>query len=126
MSLKKVMIVEDDMIIQMFLSKVVSGFGYEVISEARTCDQALSKLDLNKPDIILMDIGIAGNKDGIITSCLIHEKMDIPIIYITGNSDESTLKRAKESNPAGFVFKPIVENKLKKTLQEVSEQLDAS
>ena len=119
------MIVEDDMIIQMFLCRVVTRFGYDVVTEARTCDQAMTNLDLYKPDIILMDIGISGNNDGIVTSCMIHEKQDIPIIYITGNSDEATLKRAKESNPAGFVFKPIVENKLKLKLQEISEQLDA-
>ena len=120
------MIVEDDMIIQMFLSKVVSSFGYDVVSEARTCAQAITNFGIYKPDIILMDIGIAGDKDGIMTSRIIHEQQDIPIIYITGNSDESTLKRAKESDPAGFVFKPIVENKLKQKLREVSELLDAS
>ena len=124
MGLKRILIVEDDMIIQMFLNKIISSLGFDVVGEARTCDQALQKVkDLN-PEIILMDIGIAGDKDGIITTRLIKQDYDIPVLFLTGNSDESTLIRAKEVNPAGFVFKPINESHLKSKLFELNELLD--
>ena len=84
------------------------------IGEARSCDQALEKVKELKPEIILMDIGIAGDKDGIITTKTNQRKlMTFLYCFLTGNSDESTLNRAKEVNPAGFVFKPINENHLK-------------
>lgn len=124
MGLKRILIVEDDMIIQMFLNKIINGLGFDVVGEARTCNQALDKVKELKPEIILMDIGIAGDKDGIITTKLIKETHDVPVLFLTGNSDESTLNRAKEVNPAGFVFKPINENHLKTKLFELNELLD--
>ena len=66
MGLKKILIVEDDMIIQMFLNKIISSLGFEVVGEARTCEQALQKVKLLEPEIILMDIGIAGDIDGLV------------------------------------------------------------
>jgi response regulator of citrate/malate metabolism len=58
-------------------------------------------------------VGIAGDKDGIETAELLNEKYDIPIIFITGNSDQSTIERAKKVNPVEFIFKPIDEDRLK-------------
>jgi len=124
MGLKRILIVEDDMIIQMFLNKIISSLGFDVVGEARTCDQALEKVKALLPDIILMDIGIAGDKDGIITTQLIKQIHNVPVLFLTGNSDESTLNRAKEVEPAGFVFKPINENHLRTKLFELNELLD--
>jgi len=124
MGLKRILIVEDDMIIQMFLNKIITSLGFDVVGEARTCEQALQKVNDLKPEIILMDIGIAGDKDGIITTQLINQSHEIPVLFLTGNSDESTLNRAKSVNPAGFVFKPINENHLKTKLFELNELLD--
>jgi len=124
MGLKRILIVEDDMIIQMFLNTIITSLGFDVVGEARTCEQALQKVKDLEPEIILMDIGIAGDKDGIITTQLINETHDIPVLFLTGNSDESTLNRAKEVNPAGFVFKPINEVHLRTKLFELNELLD--
>ena len=120
---KNVIIVEDDMIIQMYLNKIVKSIGYNVIGEARTFDRTIELIKKQVPDLILMDIGIKGDKDGIETVIEIQKAYSIPVIYITGNSDKFTLEKAKNTHPVCFIFKPIVENILKRKLLEVDSQL---
>lgn len=115
---KKIFIVEDDMIIQMFIERILGNLGLDIIGEARTGDETLAFLEGNKPDFILMDIGLAGNKDGIETAEIINQKYQIPIIFLTGNSDKPTLARAKQTNPIGFINKPIDEASLKSVMQQ--------
>lgn len=110
---KKIFIVEDDMIIQMFIERILGNLGLDIIGEARTGDETLAFLETNRPDFILMDIGLAGNKDGIETAEIINQKYQIPIIFLTGNSDKPTLARAQKTNPIGFINKPIDEASLK-------------
>ncbi|WMX12192.1 MULTISPECIES: response regulator [unclassified Aureispira] len=115
---KKIFIVEDDMIIQMFIERILGNLGLDIIGEARTGDETLAFLESQRPDFILMDIGLAGNKDGIETAEIINEKYQIPIIFLTGNSDKPTLARAKKTNPIGFINKPIDEASLKSVMQK--------
>lgn len=114
---KKIFIVEDDMIIQMFIERIMSNLGLEIIGEARTGDETLNFLKTQQPDFILMDIGLAGDKDGIQTAELINQQYNIPIIFLTGNSDKPTLERAQKTNPIGFINKPIDETSLKSVIQ---------
>ena len=104
------------MIIQLFIKKVLKNAGFEITGLARDCDKALELLTTTTPDLILMDIGISGNKDGIETAELINKDYNIPIIFMTGNSDVSTTKRAKKINPIDILIKPISENQLKTKL----------
>ncbi|CAA6814619.1 MAG: Response regulator receiver domain-containing protein [uncultured Aureispira sp.] len=115
---KKIFIVEDDMIIQMFIERILENLGLNIIGEARTGDETLAFLEQEHPDFILMDIGLAGNKDGIETAEIINQKYQIPIIFLTGNSDKPTLARAKKTNPIGFINKPIDEASLKSVMQK--------
>jgi len=114
---KKIFIVEDDMIIQMFIERILTNLGLDIIGEARTGDETLAFLEHSKPDFILMDIGLAGDKDGIETAEIINQKYQIPIIFLTGNSDKPTLSRANKTNPIGFINKPIDEASLKSVMQ---------
>ena len=123
MGQKRIVIVEDDLIIQMFLSKVLSKAGYLVVGEARKSDEAITIIKETKPDLVLMDIGIAGKKDGIETANLLNQEFNIPHVFITGNADEATLKRARTTNPIEFIFKPIDEDRLKKQLDIISKSL---
>ena len=113
---KKIFIVEDDMIIQMFIERILGNLGLDIVGEARTGDETLAFLENNRPDFILMDIGLAGDKDGIETAEIINEKYQIPIIFLTGNSDKPTLARANKTNPIGFINKPIDEASLKNVM----------
>lgn len=115
---KKIFIVEDDMIIQMFIERILGNLGLDIIGEARTGDETLAFLEKERPDFILMDIGLAGNKDGIETAEIINKKHQIPIIFLTGNSDKPTLARAQKTNPIGFINKPIDEASLKSVMQK--------
>jgi two-component system, response regulator PdtaR len=118
MKKKKIFIVEDDMIIQMFIERILGNLGLSVIGEARTCAETLSFLENSTPDFILMDIGLAGDKDGIETAEIINELYQIPIIFLTGNSDKPTLDRANKTNPIGFINKPIDEATFKNVMLE--------
>ncbi|BDS11723.1 response regulator [Aureispira anguillae] len=115
---KKIFIVEDDMIIQMFIERILGNLGLDIIGEARTGDETLAFLETNRPDFILMDIGLAGNKDGIETAEIINQKYQIPIIFLTGNSDKPTLARAQKTRPIGFINKPIDEASLKSVMKK--------
>lgn len=115
---KKIFIVEDDVIIQMFIERILSNLGLDIIGEARTGDDALEFLQDHRPDFILMDIGLAGDKDGIEVAELVHQKYHIPVIFLTGNSDKATLEKANKTNPIGFINKPIDEVSLKKVIQD--------
>ena len=97
------------------LGDILSEAGYEVMF-AESGLSGLERTRFMKPDLILMDIGISGNKDGIETAELINKDYNIPIIFMTGNSDVSTTKRAKKINPIDILIKPISENQLKTKL----------
>ena len=118
------MIVEDDFIIQMFLENAVHRAGCEVNGVTDNGDMAIRLIEQNRPELILMDIGIKGEMDGIGLSKYINKNYQIPIIYITGNSDKSTLDRAKETNPVRIIHKPVDEELLVAELTLVCESLN--
>lgn len=117
------MIVEDDFIIRMFIEKVVLDSGYELVSRASSYEEAVELAEQFRPDLILMDIGLNGKKDGIETATRIRELLPVKIVYLTGNSDEKTMEHAKSTQPLGFIFKPIDEEMLKEVLQRFITQL---
>ncbi len=108
----RVMIVEDEAIIAMDIKSDLEGMDYIVPCMASSGEEALSKIDECKPDIILMDIKIAGDMDGIETARKINKQHNIPIIYITSYSDEKTLERAMDTRPYSYILKPIRERDL--------------
>ena len=108
----KILVVEDNMIIQMYLSRTVKDCGFEVVGEARDCDKALELIEQEQPDLIIMDLGLVGDKDGIETAKIVNRTYNIPIIFITGNSDDHTIERAKKVNPYDIIIKPIDEDRL--------------
>lgn len=116
---KKIFVVEDDLIIQLFITKTLEWAGYEVVGDARSGKDTLALLENVKPDLILMDISLVGDMDGIETAHEVNKRYQIPLIFMTGNADEATIERARTANPKGFIFKPIDENHLLKKLEEL-------
>ncbi len=108
----KIMVVEDDFIIRMFIEKVVESAGFKLVAKASSYDEALYFANLSKPEIILMDIGLSSKKDGIEAAEEILKVQEVKIIYLTGNSDENTIERANKTNPIGIIRKPINEELL--------------
>jgi len=119
MAIETILIAEDDMIIQMFLNRVLTQAGYTIVGEARRSDQVLTLAKEHQPDLILMDIGLEGPKDGVETAEELTKESRIPFLFLTGNSDESTIERAKKAGPIGFVFKPIDEVRLVDVIQSI-------
>ena len=103
----KIFIVEDEMIIAANISLQLSKLGYEISGIVSKGEEAILHIKENKPDIILLDIQLKGELDGIETAKLILKKQDIPIIYLTANVDDAHFKRAKETKPYAFISKPF-------------------
>ncbi len=93
--------------------------GHEVLAMVDSGEAALQAVRLGLPDIILMDIKIEGPIDGIETVIEIKKIAEIPVIYTSGNSDPSTLKRAQDSGCEAFLVKPIIETELKNEIDKV-------
>lgn len=108
----KIFIVEDELIVSLDLQQRVSDLGYEIAGTADNGDSAFQMVMETKPDLILMDINIKGKIDGIETSRNILQKYSVPIVYLTAYSDKTTLERAKNTSPYGYLVKPIEERDL--------------
>lgn len=122
-STSRILIVEDDMIIAANISLQLSKLGYDVTGiESRGEDAINHALD-NHPDIILMDIHLKGVIDGVETAKLIQKKADIPLIYLTANSDEASFQKAKETHPYAFISKPFNKLNLERTIALVIEKI---
>ena len=107
-----VLIVEDESIVAMDLRHRLENFGYTVAGHAISGKRALELADEKKPEIILMDIHLKGDLDGIQTAEIIKERHDIPILYLTAYSDQQTLDRAKVTEAFGYILKPYHEREL--------------
>ncbi len=108
----RVLIVEDETIIALDVQGILGGLGYEIAGIAGTGETAVEKARMLKPDIILMDILLAGQMDGIEAAREIRKTNDIPIIYLTANADQATVDRARDTQPYAYLNKPIHERDL--------------
>jgi DNA-binding LytR/AlgR family response regulator len=116
-TLIKILVVEDEMIIAAKISMQLTNLGYEVTGILPVGEQAIQQVKENKPDIILLDINLKGNVDGIETARQIQLFADIPIIYLTANSDEATFNRAKPTRPSAFISKPFKQLDLQRAIE---------
>lgn len=113
MNKKKILVVEDENIIALEIMKRLISLDYEVEGVVNKGIQAIEFVKNNDVDLILMDIRLQGDIDGIEAAKRINEIKNIPIIYLTAYSDDKTLERAKSTNVYGYVVKPISDNDLK-------------
>ena len=108
----KVGIVEDEMIIASVIQDCLEKLNYEVVEPVISFNDAIEMLYTEQPDMVLIDIRISGNKDGIELAEYIRENYSIPFIYLTANSDKETLTRAKKTNPNAYLLKPFTQSDL--------------
>ena len=116
MKKKKILVVEDERIIAIDLQRRLERFGYIVVAIAASGEQALKLIKEHLPDIILMDIMLVGDIDGIETATIIKDQFSIPVIFLTAYSDEKTLDRAKVAEPSGYILKPFKDKELYTTI----------
>ncbi|MDT7830457.1 response regulator [Pricia sp. S334] len=123
---KKVILVEDNFIIQMFLEEIITAMGHEVLACTDNGDDTLELLKTHTPDVLLLDIGLSGGWSGIELAGIIKEKHQIPFVFLTGNSDKDTLDKANYHSPLHIIQKPIDEDKLKHEFELIVEKMDST
>ena len=112
MSAPRVMVVEDERVVAFNLCQTLKRLGYNTDSVASSGHAALELIAERPPDIVLMDIHIDGDIDGIETVSRIPSGLLVPVIYLTAFAEESTLERARATNPYGYLLKPFSEREL--------------
>ncbi len=113
-----IMVVEDEGIVSIDIRNMLRKAGYNVAAVAFQGEEAVQKAETSKPDLVLMDIGLKGEIDGIEAAKKIRERFRIPVVFLTGFADENTMAKAKEVNPSGFIIKPINEEELRRILEQ--------
>lgn len=119
-----ILIVEDDRVLSLMLTKLVERIGHKVVDAVTDGQSAIKSVHSNNIDLILMDIMIEGEIDGIETMHKIRENHAVPVIYVTGNSDQRTIERAQETNFTDYLVKPITDAQLRKALKKASGSLN--
>ena len=109
---KKILIVEDEPHVAEDISLKLKALDYAVVGIAGNGADAISLADHHQPDLILMDIVLPGDMDGIQAAAIIRDKFDIPIVYLSAYSDQQLLERAKITEPLAFILKPCREREL--------------
>jgi PAS domain S-box-containing protein len=112
MSQAQVMIVEDEIIVAEDIQRSLKNLGYRISSIVSSGNKAIEDAEKYHPDIVLMDIVLKGDMDGIEAAEQIHFRFNIPVIYLTAYSDEEMLERAKITEPFGYIIKPFNEREL--------------
>ena len=117
MKKESVLIVEDDFIVAKVIEKNLIDLGYAVAGLVATGEEAIAKAGSEKPDLVLMDIQLLGDMDGITASEKIHAAFNIPVIFLTALSDRQTFDRALVTAPYGYIIKPFSQNTLSATIR---------
>ena len=112
MALEKILVVEDEGIVLLHIKKTLERLGYTVSGIAATGEDAIMRAMEDRPDLVLMDVVLRGAADGIDAAEKIRGLFAIPIIYLTAHADETTLQRAKVTEPFGYIVKPFKERDL--------------
>ena len=112
MSEIRVLIVEDEPLIAADIESTLNNIDFTVAGMAHNYETALQALKNNTPDIVLLDVNISDEKDGIDIGNFINENYKIPFVYLTSYADKVTLDRAKKTRPAGYIVKPFEDKDL--------------
>ncbi|WP_300456052.1 EAL domain-containing protein [Accumulibacter sp.] len=117
MTAKRIMIVEDEAVIAMDLRYHLEAFGYDVVATAVSGAQALERAEASEPDLVMMDIMIKGPFDGIATAEMLQETRRVPVVFLSANSDESTVRRARAAGAYGYLIKPFRPDEVRATIE---------
>jgi PAS domain S-box-containing protein len=113
----QIMLVEDEKIIASDISYRLETLGYHIVASVAYGEEAVSKALELRPDLVLMDIRLKGELDGISAARQIQANLDIPVIYLTAMADEQTLQRVKVTEPFGYLLKPFDDQELRITVE---------
>jgi signal transduction histidine kinase len=118
----KVVVVEDERVVAKDLCARLTHLGIEVAGTASSGESAITLVEQHAPDLVLMDIHLKGKTDGIGAAAAIREKFAVPTVYLTAHSDDGTVRRASETEPLGYLVKPLSDRDLRVTLELAFER----
>ncbi len=113
----KILIVEDENIVAWDIKEALEKLGHTVVASVVSGAEAIQIAATARPDVVLMDIRLEGDMDGIAAAAEIYSRFDIPVIYLTAHADDHTLERATATNPFGYLVKPFRQRELHTTIQ---------
>ena len=113
----RILVVEDESIVAKDIQNSLKKLGYTVPTIISSGEKAVEEVEQSKPDIVLMDIMLKGDVNGIEAANTIRERFDIPVIFLTAYADDNTLSKAKISEPYGYIIKPFKEKELQTTIE---------
>ena len=115
--MSRILLVDDEIVISMRLEEILTSMGYDVVGVAATGREAIEMAIDCHPDLILMDIVMPGELDGIDAAAKIRSEIDVPVIFITGHAKDRLIERAKQVSPFGYILKPFQENQIKVAIE---------
>jgi len=113
----KILVVEDERLVAEDIAECLRSVGYDVIGTAKSCTEAVVQVEEGRPDLVLMDITLRGDVDGIETAHILKDRFSTPVVFLTAYSQKTILDRAKEVEPLGYVVKPFDEGSLVSTVE---------
>jgi CheY-like chemotaxis protein len=117
MATGRILIVEDEHIVAMGIKRMLKNLGYTVTGVASSGEDAINKTESTFPDVVLMDIMLKGDIDGVEAAKAIRAKFEVPVVYLTAYSDNTILDRAKKTDPFGYIIKPFDEMDLYSSIE---------
>jgi DNA-binding NarL/FixJ family response regulator len=112
-----ILLVDDEEMIAMSLSYQLEDLGFIICGTAGTAEEAIIMADTHRPKVILMDVRLKGEKDGIDAALTIHEHIGSRVIFLTGSTEPSTVERINLDHPYAILFKPVSYRQLKTTVE---------
>jgi len=113
----KIMVVEDEAVIAIRLQERLTAMGYHVVGISYSGEEAMKQARRLRPDLVLMDIMIPGEMDGIAVAKWVKAELDIPVIFLTAFSEDKIIERAKQAKPYGYIVKPFQDRELKASVE---------
>lgn len=113
----KILVVDDELWAALDMEWVVAKLGHEVVGSAATADDAIKLADEMRPDLVLMDIRLSDDSDGIVAATIIRQRYDIRSLFVTSHGELETRVRAEAASPAGFVEKPFAPETLARAIE---------
>lgn len=113
----KILVVEDESVVAWHVQEALHKLGHEVIKIVTTGREAIQIAAQARPHLVLMDIRLQGDIDGVAAAKNIYFQLDVPVVYLTAHADEQTLQRATETSPFGYLVKPFQEAELQATIK---------
>lgn len=109
---RRILIAEDNWLIALEWQAALEAAGYEVFGPAVSAEEAIAICEGERPDIVLMDIRLLGNSDGVEAAIQIRSRLQIPTIFVSAHDDPQTRERASAAQPVGWITKPVVATRL--------------